>query len=387
MPRLELENQNLFDIAVKESFLLQKGFPINSGRYLVINGEQYLDFSTASYLGLDCDREFMEFAISTIESCGLGRCSSPLYVAPDYYEVIKKNISKITQLPDVVLLSSTSLANMAAIRYGLSFDYAYVDKFCHRSIAEAIKMRRSSVHYYNHTDIEALRIAFKNKKSNSIPAIITDGVYSVSGITAPVSDLYNISQEYRGYLIIDDAHGFGIDGKYGEGTLRYLPRPPTNNVIYIGSLTKSLSGYGGFIACSQDIGKRIRKVSPQYGFSCSIPLIYSAINSYACQLIGSSKWINLVNRLKNNWLTLNNGIAKLGRSLMATYSPIAVLKLSDLYEMKRICIALRNEKVSFNVVGFPAVPIGDYRIRFCLSASHTIEDITKLLSVFKNSLA
>jgi 8-amino-7-oxononanoate synthase len=387
MSRIVNQKNKLFDEATKESVLLLQGLPTSKGRYLKIHGQQYLDFATAGYLGLDCDDEFTQMVILAVKSFGLGRCASPMYVVPEYYEIIGKQISGITGLPGILLFNSNSMANSSAICYGLPTNCQFfTDEYCHRSLVEALKLHRNRMQRYPHMDIAFLKNALEKNTSGSVPVIVTDGVFSMSGSKALVNELYEIIQQRNGYLIIDDAHGFAVEGMHGEGVLNQLKYPELKNLIYIGSLTKALSGFGGFIACSKEIVEKIKINSPQYGFSCSIPLLYAAVSAHACKLIGSTKWRRKINDLEQNWKILNEGLLKVGRSLMAPFSPIAVLKASDEKEIRRLCLALKDRKIAFNVVGFPAVPKRDYRIRLCLSASHTESDMTYLTETLIKAL-
>ena len=383
----QIREKALFEEACRESIISLRASPLRSGRYLNVNGKKYVDFTTASYLGLDCDKSILKSVLSILESCGIGRCSSPLYAAPKQYQTIEKKIREITGIPQVFLFNSTSMANMAAIKYGLPHKFSiFVDEYCHRSVVEAFMLRNRPVCRYPHLDLSALRSAMERTPSDVQSIVITDGVFSMSGETASIPELLEITRMRNGYLIVDDAHGFGIYGNNGEGVLHELPDDAKKRVIYIGSLTKALSGFGGFIACSEKIGERIKLLSPQYGFSCSIPLIYAASSAYACSILGSSKWKGLVEKLKENWENLNYHLGEIGVSLLGRFSPIAVIQISQEKKMRQTCLALNNQRIAFNPVSFPAIKRGDFRLRFCLSAVHSFEDMDKLISILKKVL-
>ncbi len=357
------------------------------GRRLKIHGEEYLDFATAGYLGLDYDNEVVEVAASALKSLGLGRFASPFFMAPQYYAHIEKEIRRITNFPEVILFSSTSLANLAVIRYALpSNSYFIVDEYSHRSLVEALKGAHHKVLRYPNLNISGLKDILSKTYLPGKPAIISDGVFSMSGATAPSEELSKIVEELNGYLVIDDAHGFGVYGANGEGSLEHIKPPRYEDLIYVGSLTKAIPGSGGFVACSQEVANRIRNKSPQYSFSCSIPLIYAAVTAYSCNLMGSTKWHKLVINLRQNWKILQSGLRKVDRDLMASFSPLAVIKSQNEKELRNVCLTLKKNKIVFNVVGFPAVPKGDFRIRFCLSASHAASDIYFLVNTLTEAL-
>ncbi len=328
--------RTLYSMAIEHGLLLLRGKISGAGRRLrLADGREMVDFSTASYLGLDTDAEIIGAVRQTIQEMGLGRCSSPLYFASDLYEQIEQNICHILGTDRALLFSSTSLANLAAICYGVPKDRrVFADQYCHRSIVEAVRLRRGNAVRYAHCDPQDLIRQIDAQPYTSNLAIITDGVFSMSGITAPISDLIRIAEERDCHIVIDDAHGFATDGFNGEGALRGTPSPVLQKLIYVGSLTKSIPGFGGFVACSGDVAKRIVRQSPQYGFSCSIPLAYVVSAAYGLALVGKDKWRKAVERLKDNWQTLRDGLATIrGPRLLGPYSPIAVITTENLRVM------------------------------------------------------
>lgn len=378
---LNKREMDAFSEAVSNDLLFLRGRSGRSGRRLVIDGQEHLDFSTASYLGFDTDDDIVAAVSASLQGMGLGRCSSPLYFASEYYGVIEDAIRRITGCERCLLFSSTSLANLAAICYGVPPGYAIIaDEYCHRSITEAIRHRHGQATRYRHCDLASLKHAVEGNSDSRPAAIVTDGVFSMSGVVAPMKALDDVARNRGALLVVDDAHGFATDGDNGEGVLQEVLRPVSERVIYVASLTKAISGFGGFIACSEEVAERIVRSRPQFGFSCSIPQAYAVAAAYALTAVGTAKWRAAVAQLKANWYALAEALANTGRRLIASYSPIAVLETATQQEARRLALSLQKARIAFNAVGFPAVPKGHFRLRFCLSASHSRDDIECLVA-------
>ncbi|MCK5605776.1 pyridoxal phosphate-dependent aminotransferase family protein [Candidatus Pacearchaeota archaeon] len=266
------QNKTLLHEACDLSLCSIRGMPKKTNRCINVSGKEFVDFATGSYLGMEHIKEYQDFAVDTIRNYGLGSRSSPLYVASEYYTMIESKVSKITSLPKVIIFNSCTLANQAIIRYALPSNCHFlIDEFAHRSLIEPIKNKNTKMSRYRHVNINDMENKLVNMPSNVPKAIISDGVFSMSGQTAPIKDLLEIAKKYNCYLVIDDTHGFAINGQMGEGSLSGLGKYDDSNVIYIGSLSKALPGVGGFVACSEAIGNRICCRSSQYGFSCCLP--------------------------------------------------------------------------------------------------------------------
>jgi len=354
-------------------------------RRICITGRDYCDFATSDYLGMSSNPEVCDVAQSVLATYGLGRRSSPYYYAPPFYQDIERKLIKITKFPEILLFSSSSLANLAAIKYGLPRNAKiFADQYCHRSLIEACKFR-ANYKFYKHVDAGdlALKIA---KSSSQCIAVVTDGTYSMSGEKAPFQELCKLVNREDVFLVIDDTHRFGIDGLNGEGSLSEIRNMSSDKVIYVGNFSKMMPGLGAFVACTKDVADKIKQYSPQYGFSCNLPLIYAALNAWLCNYLGTEQWCKSVIKLKNNWTFLSDALKRIQRPLMAGFSPVAVLRINDADEMRRISLQLREDSIAFNVAGFPAIPRGEYRLRFCLSADHTQEDVVQLATSLKRGL-
>jgi len=359
--------------------LHNRGVIVRGERTIRIGNDNYVDFSTKSYLGLEREEDLLSYVKSIFDIRGLGRSSSPIYYAPEYYNDLECALLDILHCETITLFASTSAANAAAINCVVPSGVdVFIDEYAHRSLQVPALRRFAHVMRYRHLDNESLLAQLAKRRPGRKALIVSDGVFSMSGASAQIQNLLDIVRMHEAYLLVDDAHGFGISGKVGEGSLEGLPVSIDRRMMVSGSLGKALPGYGGFLACSQDMAGRLRIKSSEYAFTAGIPMLYAAIGVFACGILGSPRWNSLVDRISHHWDILADILREREWHLCGHKGPLAVLEISTIELMKTFCMRLHEKHIAFNVVSWPAIPKGQYRLRFCLSAAHTDEHIQLL---------
>ena len=256
---------------LKERSLLRKRKVIISRKknLIQINGNWLINFSNNDYLGLSQDVSIKKAIISGIKKYGNGGTSSHLVSG---HTEIHQNIENITKnnigFESSILFSSGYLANLGLITTISDKDsFIYADKLNHASLNDACILSRSKFFRYPHSDMEALENLLKKNNTKKNKLIVTDGVFSMDGDLANIPKLLELAQKYDAYLYIDDAHGYGILGKNGQGILEHyenkcgINKIPRDRIIYTITLSKAVGVSGALVSANKNIIKLVENTS------------------------------------------------------------------------------------------------------------------------------
>ncbi len=257
-------------------------------------------------------------------------------------------------------------------------DTVIVDRLVHASVLEGVRLSFGKVRRFRHNDIESLRRNLEASADSDGVLVIVDGVYSMEGDIAPLPEIVAVTKEYGARIMVDDAHGLGVLGKNGRGTLEHFDLSDQVDLI-MGTFSKSLASLGGFIAGDAAVINYIRHNSRALIFSASMPPSAVAAVNAALEVIQTEPEIR--DHLWENTNFLMRHIVELGFDTGPTETPIVPMIVGD---DARACIFWRllfDEGLFTNCVVSPAVPPGSQRIRMCLMATHSREDLEKVVEI------
>ena len=343
---------------------------------------QLINLCANNYLGLADHPEIKKAVSDALESHGFGLASVRFICGTqDIHKNLEKRLTDFFGTEDTILYNSCFDANAGLFETILSSeDVVISDSLNHASIIDGIRLCRSEKKVFLHSDMEDLELKLKESQSARFRLIVTDGVFSMQGDLARLSEICDLADKYDSLVMVDDSHATGFIGPNGKGTPEELG--VSNRIdILTSTLGKALGGAsGGFTTGRKEIVDYLRQRSRPYIFSNTLapPIVAGTIK--ALDLIQSDP--NLRKVLLENTKYFRQKMTDNGFNIIPGIHPVVPIMIGD--ELTTIEMArLINEKNVF-VVGFrfPVVPKGEARIRVQLSATHTRGQLDKAISVF-----
>jgi glycine C-acetyltransferase len=353
-----------------------------SGPCVKADGHDMLMLSSYDYLGLMGDPRVDAAAIDAVKRYGTAAGGARLLTGTlDIHHKLERAIAECKGTEAAISFSSGYLANLAVLTsiFGPA-DRVIMDAFSHRSLADACRMAGVQLQRFEHNNPDSLRFEIKNGPAANRTLIISEGVFSMDGDVCCLPDLIEIKNEFGCFLLIDDAHATGVLGATGRGTDEHFGIPTSEIDIWTGSLAKSIPSNGGFAACSQELA-----IFMQHAAS---PFIFSAANgpaSIAASLAGFhilSQEPERVERLRVNARFFREGLQELGYDTGLSETAVVPLLLHDETTTALFARRLRDYGILATPVMFPAVAQGSARLRLCVTAAHTREQLVFALDAF-----
>ena len=378
---------------LKEKSLLRKRVVINSRKknLIKINGKWLINFSNNDYLGLSQDVSIKKAIINGIKKYGNGGTSSNLVSG---HTEVHQNIEGITKnntgFESSILFSSGYLANLGLITTISDKDsFIYADKLNHASLNDACILSRAKFFRYPHKDMELLERLLKKNKTKKKKLIVTDGVFSMDGDLADIPKLVQLAQKYDAYLYIDDAHGYGVLGKNGQGILEYfentgpMKKIPRDRIIYTITLSKAVGVSGALVnACKNIINLVVNKSRTYIYTTAEQPALIMGVER-SFEII--KKNYSLRERLNKSINLFRKNINK-KNLLTNSITPIQPLIIESAEKTIKISEKLNSYGFHVPAIRPPTVPNKSSRLRISISALHSQADIKKLTKVINKIL-
>ncbi len=350
------------------------------GPHVTVNGRDMIMVGSNNYLGLTTHPRVKEAAMKALERHGTS-CSGSRFLngTLEMHEQLEASLAQFVGKESTQVFTTGFLTNQGVIAPLLSrTDTVIVDRLVHASVLEGVRLSFGKVRRFRHNDIESLRRNLEASADSDGVLVIVDGVYSMEGDIAPLPEIVAVTKEYGARIMVDDAHGLGVLGKNGRGTLEHFDLSDQVDLV-MGTFSKSLASLGGFVAGDAAVINYIRHNSRALIFSASMPPSAVAAVNAALEVIQTEPEIR--DHLWENTNFLMRHIVELGFDTGPTETPIVPMIVGD---DARACIFWRllfDEGLFTNCVVSPAVPPGSQRIRMCLMATHSREDLEKVVEI------
>jgi 8-amino-7-oxononanoate synthase len=375
----------LTDIAVAGLTRRRRILESPCGRVATVEGTQVLNFASNDYLGLAGNSEITQALADGAVHWGAGSGASPLvsgHLAP--HEALEKEIAAFTGFPRALTFSTGYLANLAVTpTLAGRGDAVFADKLNHASLIDAMQLAKANgadVQRYPHNDLAALeKMLAASAAAHKI--IVTDAVFSMDGDLAPLPLTLALAERYDAWLVIDDAHGFGVLGPKGQGSLAHFNLPASPRILLMGTLGKAAGVGGAFVAGSDTAIEYLLQTGRSYIFTTAQPPAIACALSKSLQLIrnGDALRENLMARIGQ----LRDGLTGLSLKLLASVTAIQPLIVGDNDAAVALSKALWERSLWVPAIRPPTVPKGTARLRISVSAAHTETDITQLITAMK----
>jgi 8-amino-7-oxononanoate synthase len=386
MPDLPLTAQlasELADVAAAGLTRRRRVLDSPAGRIATVEGKQLLNFASNDYLGLAGNTDIAAALAAGATRWGAGSGASHLvsgHLTP--HEQLEQEIAAFTGFPRALTFSTGYLANLAVTpTLAGRGDAVFADKLNHASLIDAMQLAKANgadVQRYPHNDVPALeRLLAASSAARKV--IVTDAVFSMDGDLAPLPLIFELAERYDAWLVIDDAHGFGVLGPHGEGSLAHFNLPASERILLMGTLGKAAGVGGAFVAGSATAIEYLLQKGRSYIFTTAAPPAVACALSKSLQLIrdGDALRTNLMARIGQ----LRDGLA--GRSLLPSASAIQPYIVGDNEASVALAKALWERGLWVPAIRPPTVPKGTARLRISVSAAHTADDIDQLVAALK----
>jgi 8-amino-7-oxononanoate synthase len=359
-------------------------------------GRRFVSFSSNNYLALASSARLKARAHDALERFGVGNCESRLLGGNlELYDALEARLAEIKGKEAALIFATGYLTNLGVLpalvksaHLARMFGHApstnwkhafFTDEFNHLSIREGIRASGAPSFAFRHVDMNDLEQKLKASAAQ-IKIIVTDGVFSQHGDIVPLPDMMALAEQYDTVVYIDDAHGTGVLGATGAGTAEHFgidsPR-----IIHMGTLSKAYGCIGGFVATESYVAKILRVGSSAFGFTSTLPPDQAAAVLEAIDMVRDEPERRA--RLWENQRYFTSRMQEAGFALPSTATPIVPLEIGDEGECTRLAEGLRDEGVHVDAITFPAVGVGQSRLRFIMNAHHTTADIDRVVEVMR----
>jgi glycine C-acetyltransferase len=371
---------------IEENGIFKKERIITStqGAEITVNGETVLNFCANNYLGLSSHPEVVQAAKDTLDSHGFGMSSVRFICGTqDIHKTLERKIAEFYGTEDTILYAAAFDANGGVFEPLLGEqDCIISDSLNHASIIDGVRLCKAARYRYensNMLDLEAQLIK-ANEAGTRFKLIVTDGVFSMDGVVAPLDKICDLADKYDAMVMVDECHAAGFIGATGKGTLEAKGVMGRVDII-TGTLGKALGGaMGGYTTAKKEIIEILRQRSRPYLFSNSLAPAIVGASIKVFELI--EKDTTLRDRLESNTNYFKSGIKNAGFDIIDGDSAIVPVMLYD----AKLAQIMANEllKKGIYVIGFffPVVPKEKARIRVQLSSAHTKDHLDKAIAAF-----
>jgi glycine C-acetyltransferase len=373
---------------IKEEGLYKKERIITSPQGAEITlegGKKVLNFCANNYLGLSSHPDVIQAAQDTLDSHGFGMSSVRFICGTqDIHKELERKIADFYGMEDTILYAAAFDANGGVFEPLLSAEDAIIsDSLNHASIIDGVRLCKAARYRYENGNMQDLEKQLKaaNEKGARFKIIVTDGVFSMDGLVAPLDEICDLADKYDALVMIDECHATGFIGQSGIGTLEEKGVLGRIDII-TGTLGKALGGaMGGYTVAKKEIIELLRQRSRPYLFSNSLaPAIVGASIKVFDMLANDD---SLRTKVKENTQYFKKGIKDAGFEIIDGEAAIVPVMLYDAKLSQDMADRLLEEGIY--VIGFfyPVVPKGKARIRVQLSAAHTREQLDKAIAAFE----
>ena len=349
------------------------------GAYITVDKQRQLAFCSNDYLGLANHPAVIEAMTTAAQEVGVGSGASHLiYGHSEQHHYLEEELAAFTGRERVLLFSTGYMANMGVISALLSRgDTVFEDRLNHASLLDAGILSRAKLKRFRHNDLSQLQQQLASTGEGR-KLVAVDGVFSMDGDLAPLMETSALCQKHNAWLMVDDAHGFGVLGKQGGGCAEQFNLDSSQLPILIGTLGKAFGTFGAFVAGTNTLIESLIQWARTYIYTTALPPAVAAATRKSLQLVRSEHWRR--QQLNDRINQFRQGAKLLGLPLMPSSTPIQPLLLGDEDSVLTAHRLLQQRSILVGAIRPPTVPQGESRLRITLNSNHQAEHIDQLLA-------
>ena len=355
-----------------------------TGPAVTLENRPVILLSSNNYLGLATHPAVVEAAIAATREYGAGSGASRLVCGSlPPHQTLETALARFKGTEASLAFAAGYLANISVIpvligKGGLIL----ADRLCHASLIDGCRLSGAAFRVYRHRDMDHLERLLKRRSSASSTLIVTDGVFSMDGDIAPLADIAALAERYDAAVFVDDAHGTGVLGQEGRGSLEHC-KVEGRLPYHMGTLSKALGSVGAYLAGSATFIAYLVNTCRAFTYTTAPTPASAAAASAALQVIRREPERRA--RLWHNRETLARGLTRLGYPLAASESPILPILVGHSDRALSLAEALLEQGVYAPAIRPPTVPPNTSRIRVTITADHTAEQIEEALTAFQRA--
>ena len=353
-----------------------------------VEGKRVLLFASNNYLNLGTDERVREAASEGVRFWGIGAGSARLLTGNlSVYEELERRVAAYMGREAAITFISGAFANSTAIPALTNIltvtdsgslsratpdTVIFSDQYNHASIINGIKLSDCAVEVYRHVDMSDLQTRLARYPKERRKMIVSDGVFSMDGDIAPLPQIVELAREYNAHIYLDDAHGIGILGSHGRGTEDHFRMTGVCELV-MGTFTKAFGGVGGCIVGDRDLVDYLRVTSSGYVFSAPIAPPVACGLTVAVEIAEKESWRR--ERLLRNAAHLRERLHQNGFDTLRSETQIVPVLVGDETAAMEASRRLLDEGIFVPAARWPAVPMGEARLRFTALTEHREEQI------------
>lgn len=342
-------------------------------------GRDYLNFCSNDYLGLASDPRLVESLCHGARDYGVGSGASHLVCGHSRaHAELEEALAEATGRPRALLMGSGYAANTGVLQALLQAgDTVLEDRLNHASLLDGGLHSGARLRRFAHNDCADL--ARKLAASQGPALVAVDGVFSMDGDLAPLAEQAALCRQHGAWLMVDDAHGFGVLGERGAGSVAAAGLGSEAVPVLMATLGKALGTAGAFVAGSETLIEALIQTTRKYIYTTAPPPALAAASLTALRLATEENWRR--EHLQDLIARFRDGAAERNLPLMPSPTPIQPLLVGEARAALQLSDGLRARGFLVSAIRPPTVPAGSSRLRITLTASHSLEDMTQLLDV------
>lgn len=350
-----------------------------------LDGRRIVNFCSNDYLGLASHPEVVAAFRRGAEHYGVGSGSAHLVSGhTGAHHALEEELADFTGRSRALLFSTGYMANLGVVHALLGRgDAIFEDRLNHASLLDAGLASPAHFVRYSHADLASLEARFSGIDFNQA-LIVTDGVFSMDGDVAPLSGLSDLAARHDAWLMVDDAHGLGVLGDHGRGTLEHFGLDQGRVPVLMGTLGKAFGTFGAFVAGGDDLVETLIQFARTYIYTTAPPAALAEATRAALSVMRKEAWRRV--HLRELVARFRRGAADIGVPLLESITPIQPILLGDAERASRASEALLERGFYVAAIRPPTVPEHGARLRITLSAAHRESQVDRLLAALAETL-
>ncbi len=351
---------------------------------ITIKGRRCIAMASNNYLGLATHPAVKQTATEAIAQWGVGAGAARLLSGTmPPHDQLEQALAQFKQVEAVLTFGTgymTSLGLLPSLvdRGGLLL----ADRACHASLIQACRLSRAVFRVFRHNDVEHLDTLLTRRKHTGATLVVTEGVFSMDGDLAPCPELLTVCRRHDAALLVDDAHGTGVMGAHGRGTVEHYGMNP-QDLMQMGTLSKAIGTSGGYVAGTAALKDYLVNTSKAFIYTTASPPALAAAATTAIRILRDEPERRA--RLWDNRRTLHSALTGMGFHLTDTHSPILPILVTSPETALRMSQALYDAGVYVPAIRPPTVPVHGSRLRLTVSSEHTAEQLEYVVTALRKA--
>ncbi|MDO8537735.1 MAG: glycine C-acetyltransferase [archaeon] len=377
-------NNQINELKQNDLFYSLPVFSSASSDKMLLNGKEVVMLSSNNYLGFANHPRLKNAGINALNKFGSGTGAvRQIAGTNDLHIELEKTLSNFKQSQDSLVFSSGVAANIGVISSVMQQNDTIIsDELNHGSIIDGVRLSKAEKKIFPHKDLGKLKQLLKESQNSEKIMIATDGVFSMNGDIAPLQEICELAEQFNAFVLVDDAHGDGVLGKNGKGTIDFC-NVHGKVAVEIGTFSKAFGSLGGFVVGNTALKDFLINKARSFIFTTSLPPAVTAANIEAINLIQEEP-VHL-NNLWKNTNYFKQKLSELGFDFGESISPIVPIIVGESRKAQELSKQLLKLGVFVKPIVFPLVAIDKARIRCIINAQHSKNDLDLALDALKQA--